>query len=51
VLDAGGNVAVSASGRRVAILDGGAIQVYELPAPPALPAVVQPAAKIDSAVK
>jgi hypothetical protein len=51
VLDAGGNVAVSASGRRVAILDGGAIQVYELPAPPALPVPVQPAAKIDSAVK
>lgn len=33
VLDAGGNVAISPSGRRVAILDGGAIQVYELPLP------------------
>jgi hypothetical protein len=33
VLDGGGNVAISPSGRRVAILSGGAIQVYEL-APP-----------------
>jgi len=32
VLDAGGNVAISPSGRRVAILNGGAIEVYELPA-------------------
>jgi hypothetical protein len=31
VLDAGGNVAISPSGRRVAILNGGAIEVYELP--------------------
>ena len=37
VFDAGGNVAISPSGRRVAILNAGAIQVYELPAPPALP--------------
>lgn len=41
VLDGGGNVAISPSGRRVAILNGGAIQVYELPAPP--PAASQPA--------
>jgi hypothetical protein len=34
VLDGGGNVAISPSGRRVAILNGGAIQVYELPATP-----------------
>lgn len=34
VLDGGGNVAISPSGRRVAVLDGGSIQVYELPAPP-----------------
>jgi hypothetical protein len=33
ILDGGGNVAISPSARRVAILDGGAIQVYELPAP------------------
>jgi hypothetical protein len=33
VLDGGGNVAISPSGKRVAVLDGGAIQVYELPAP------------------
>lgn len=32
VLDGGGNVAISPSGRRVAVLNGGAIQVYELPA-------------------
>lgn len=33
ILDAGGNVAFSPSGRRVAILNEGAIQVYELPGP------------------
>jgi hypothetical protein len=33
VLDGGGNVAISPSARRVAILDGDAIQVYELGAP------------------
>lgn len=33
VLDAGGNVAISPSGKRVAVLNDGAIQVYELPAP------------------
>jgi hypothetical protein len=33
-LDGGGNVAISPSGRRVAVLDAGAIRVYELPAPP-----------------
>ncbi len=36
-LDAGGNVAISPSGRRVAVLNAGAIQVFELPAPPSLP--------------
>ena len=35
VLDGGGNVAISPSARRVAILDAGAIQVYELPEPAA----------------
>ncbi len=35
-LDAGGNVALSPSGRRVAVLDAGAIEVFELPAPPPL---------------
>jgi len=35
-LDAGGNVAISPSGRRVALLNAGAIQVFELPAPPTL---------------
>ena len=37
--DAGGNVAISPSGRRVAVLNGGAIEVFELPGPPALPDV------------
>ncbi len=37
-LDAGGNVAISPSGRRVAVLDKGFIQVFDLPAPPPLPA-------------
>jgi hypothetical protein len=37
LLDAGGNVAISPSGRRVAVLNAGAIQVFELPAPPPLP--------------
>jgi len=37
ILDAGGNVAISPSGRRVAILNAGAIQVFDLPAPPLLP--------------
>jgi hypothetical protein len=37
VFDAGGNVAISPSGRRVAVLNAGAIQVFDLPAPPALP--------------
>jgi len=36
-LDAGGNVAISPSGRRVAVLNIGAIQVFELPSPPPLP--------------
>ena len=35
-LDAGGNVAISPSGQRVAILNRGAIQVFQLPAPPPL---------------
>jgi len=33
ILDAGGNVAISPSGRRVALLNAGAVQVFELPAP------------------
>jgi hypothetical protein len=36
-LDAGGNVAISPSGRRVAVINAGAIQVFELPAPPPVP--------------
>lgn len=37
VFDAGGNVAVSPSGRRVAIIMAEGIQVFDLPAPPPLP--------------
>jgi hypothetical protein len=36
-LDAGGNVAISPSGRRVAVLNGGHIQIFELPPAPPLP--------------
>ena len=36
-LDAGGNVAISPSGRRVAVLGGDAIQIFELPAATPLP--------------
>ena len=35
-LDGGGNVAISPSGKRVAVLNAGAIQVFDLPAPPPL---------------
>ena len=35
ILDGGGNVAISPSARRVAILDSGSIQVFELPEPAA----------------
>lgn len=41
VFDAGGNVAISPSGRRVAVLNAGAIQVFELPAAAELPAETQ----------
>ena len=46
ILDAGGNVAISPSGRRVAVLNSGAIQVFELPAPTPLlePSSLAPAA-------
>jgi hypothetical protein len=37
VLDAGGNAAISPSGRRVALLSNGQIQVFNLPPPPPLP--------------
>lgn len=35
-LDAGGNVAISPNGQRVAVINGGAIEVFDLPAPPPL---------------
>lgn len=37
IFDAGGNVAISPSGRSVAIMMGGALQIFDLPAPPPLP--------------
>ena len=37
ILDAGGNVAISPSGRRVALLNAAAIQIFDLPPPPPLP--------------
>ncbi len=40
ILDVGGNVAISPSGRRVAVINAGAIQVFELPPPPPLPVPV-----------
>lgn len=36
ILDAGGNVAISPSGRRVALLNAGAIEVFDLPPAPAV---------------
>lgn len=40
VYDAGGNVALSPSGRRLAVLHNGTLEIYDLPAP-ASPAAVQ----------
>ncbi len=37
IFDAGGNVAISPSGRRVALINDGAIQVFDLPQPPPTP--------------
>lgn len=37
ILDGGGNVAISPSGRRVAVLGANGIQIFELPVPPPLP--------------
>jgi hypothetical protein len=37
ILDAGGNVAISPSGRRVALLNVGDLQIFDLPPPPAVP--------------
>jgi hypothetical protein len=42
VFDAGGNVAISPSGRRVAVLNGGKIQIFELPPAPPLPKIATP---------
>ena len=42
ILDAGGNVAISPSGRRVAVLNAGAIQIFELPPPAPLAAPAAP---------
>jgi len=45
VLDAGGNVAISPSGRRVAVIVSGAIQVFDLPPPPPLPGPANPSTR------
>jgi hypothetical protein len=37
ILDVGGNVAISPSGRRVALIHDGAIQLFDLPPAPAVP--------------
>jgi len=37
ILDVGGNVAISPTGRRIAVLNAGSIQLYELPPAPPLP--------------
>jgi hypothetical protein len=37
VLDMGGNAAISPTARRVAVVNAGAIQVFDLPAPPPIP--------------
>ncbi len=37
ILDGGGNMTLSPSGRRLAVVNAGAIQVFDLPAPPPLP--------------
>jgi hypothetical protein len=39
VFDIGGNVAISPSGRRVAIMIGGDLQIFQLPDPPPVPDV------------
>ena len=44
-LDAGGNVAISPSGRRVAILMAEGIQIFDLPAAPPLPSDSSPPSK------
>jgi hypothetical protein len=41
MLDGGGNAAISPSGRRVALLSGGAIQVFDLPEPAPPPAAAR----------
>jgi hypothetical protein len=45
VLDGGGNFALSPSGRRLAILNDGAIQVFDLPPVPPIPPAPKAAAK------
>lgn len=37
VLDIGGNAALSPSGKRVAVINGGVLQIFDLPAPPPMP--------------
>jgi len=48
IFDAGGNVAISPSGRRVAVLNAGAIQVFDIPAPAAMPAAPEQTQAVKS---
>jgi hypothetical protein len=47
-LDAGGNVAISPSGRRVAVLNSGQIQIFELPSAPPIPEAAVPAPTVPA---
>jgi len=47
-LDAGGNVAISPSGRRVAVLNSGQIQVFELPPAPPIPEAAVPSPTVPA---
>ena len=45
IFDIGGNVALSASGRRAAIIMADGLQIFDLPAPPPLPSDSPPPSK------
>jgi hypothetical protein len=45
IFDVGGNVALSPSGRRVAIIMADGLQIFDLPAPPPLPSDSAPPSK------
>jgi hypothetical protein len=51
IFDEGGNVAISPTGRRAAVLNAGAIQVFNLPAAPPLPAAAEGQKELGSSKK